>query len=44
VGVGESLTNWLLWRGGEFDKLVIVGVGEFEKTGYFVREGGVDNR
>jgi hypothetical protein len=40
VGVGESLTNWLLWawgrvwqtdycgRGGEFDKQVIVDVGE----------------
>jgi hypothetical protein len=26
VGVGESLTNWLLWE--EFDKLVTVGVRE----------------
>jgi hypothetical protein len=40
VDVGESLTNWLLWawgkvcqtgycwRGEEFDKLVIMGVGD----------------
>jgi hypothetical protein len=40
VGVGESLTNWLLWawgrvcqtgycaRGGEFDKLFNLGVGK----------------
>jgi hypothetical protein len=28
VGVGKSLTNWLLWAWGEFDKLVIVGVEE----------------
>jgi hypothetical protein len=46
VGVGESLTNWLLWAfgivlqtgycvlGGEFDKLFIVGVGKSLKTGY----------
>jgi hypothetical protein len=27
VGVGESLTNWLLWAWGDFDKLVFVGVG-----------------
>jgi hypothetical protein len=28
VGVGKSLTNWLLMGWGEFDKLVIVGMGE----------------
>jgi hypothetical protein len=27
VGEGESLTNWFLWAWGEFDKLVILGVG-----------------
>jgi hypothetical protein len=26
--VVASLTNWCCGRGGEFDKLVIVGVGE----------------
>jgi hypothetical protein len=53
--VGKSLTNWLLWawwrvkqtgycgRGGEFDKLVFVGVGKSLTIGYCGRGGSLTN-
>jgi hypothetical protein len=32
VGVRERLKNWLLWAWGEFEKLVILVVGESLKN------------